>query len=344
MSERQDWRIYRGSGRPHDGIDRLPEPPQWRRFGGAVLDPPPQWTGSAIGTSPGADERARAYQPGAEVVDAVNAALYLRRPLLITGKPGTGKSTLALSIAYELGLGPVLYWPVTSRSTLDDALYRYDAIGRLQEANLRRMAGDQPDAVTEFADVGRYLRLGPLGTAMLPGQRPRVLLIDELDKSDVDLPNDLLNVFEEGRYEIPVLTRLPEELARLQVGTADPGGTATVERGVVICRAFPVVVITSNAEREFPPAFLRRCVQVNIPVPDSARLAGIVTAQLGAAASPATEALIHRFVSRRDEVDLATDQLLNAIYLTMWDNQSAEDRERLIRIAFRAISSGGGPH
>jgi hypothetical protein len=84
-------------------------------------------------------------------------------------------------------------------------------------------------------------------------------------------------------------------------------------------------------------------VQVNIPIPDSAKLAGIVAAQLGPAASAASSALIQRFVTRRDEVDLATDQLLNAIYLTMRDNQSPEDRDRLIRIALRAIGSPVGP-
>jgi MoxR-like ATPase len=341
-SASRDWRIYLGTGATHDGIDRLPEPPQWRRFGGRVLDPAPDWGDLSIGSAPGASERAHAYRPGPDVVDAVNAALYLRRPLLVTGKPGTGKSTLAFSVAYELGLGPVLYWPVTSRSTLDDALYRYDAIGRLQEANMRR-ASEPAAEPADHHDVGQYLRLGPLGTAMLPAERPRVLLIDELDKSDVDLPNDLLNVFEEGRYDIPALARLPESMPRVPVMTADPGRTATVERGQVTCRAFPIVVITSNAEREFPPAFLRRCVQVNIPIPDSAKLAGIVAAQLGPATSAASAALIQRFVTRRDEVDLATDQLLNAIYLTMRDNQSPEDRDRLIRIALRAIGSPVGP-
>jgi MoxR-like ATPase len=330
-----DWRIYRGGGEPHDGIALLPEPPQWRRFAGTVLDPPPDWSGGDVGATPGTVERARSYRPSEDLVDAVNAALYLRRPLLVTGKPGTGKSTLAYSIAYELGLGPVLHWPITSRSILDDALYRYDPIGRLQEANLRRTTGEPFDQ----DDFGRYLRLGPLGTAMLPARRPRVLLVDELDKSDIDLPNDLLTVFEEGRYEIPPLTRLPDELSRVPVLTADAGRLAAVERGQVTCLAFPVVVITSNAEREFPPAFLRRCVQVNIQIPDSGRLAEIIAAQLGPEAAAESVNLIQQFVARRDAADLATDQLLNAIYLTMWDNQSADDRDRLVRIALRAIGA-----
>ena len=174
----------------------------------------------------------------------VNAALYLRRPLLVTGKPGTGKSTLAYSIAAELMLGPVLHWPITSRSRLDDGLYRYDAIGRLQESTL---TGER------VLDVGRYLTLGALGTALLPQRRPRVLLIDELDKSDIDLPNDLLNVFEEGRFEIPELVRLPADQRVVDsVMTADGTDRVTVQDGVVRCDEFPIVVITSNGEREFP--------------------------------------------------------------------------------------------
>src|SRR5205823_6354697 len=125
-------------------------------------------------------ERAQAYRADDKVVNMVNAALYLRRPLLVTGRPGTGKSTLAYSIAFELKLGPVLYWPITSRSTLTESLYQYDALGRLQEASLQQSASRSGDF--QSPDIGRFIRLGPLGTALLPRARPRVLLIDELDK------------------------------------------------------------------------------------------------------------------------------------------------------------------
>src|SRR5262249_15133431 len=167
--------------------------------------------------------RGKTYQSTPEEVELVNAALYLRRPLLVTGKPGTGKSTLVNAVAYELGLGPVLSWSITSRSTLQEGLYRYDAIARLQQASLvdrlrqsgqegRTTETDQDDRDTESAandptDIGQFIRLGPLGTALLPAERPRALLIDEIDKSDIDLPNDLLHVFEEGRFEIPELVR-----------------------------------------------------------------------------------------------------------------------------------------
>lgn len=311
------WRIYRGVGVPHDRIDRLPPPPPWRRFGGkAATRPAPRRDVDAgvLGSRRlGALERAKAYRPNDHVVETVNAAIYLRRPLLVTGKPGTGKSTLAYSIAYELGLGPVLYWSITSRSTLKDGEYLYDAIGRLQEASLRQTAGEEPYAAP---DIGRYINLGPLGTALLPQARPRVLLVDELDKSDIDLPNDLLNVFEEGAFTIPELARLPEDQRVVHVGTDDGEGyRVPVERGHVQCAAFPVVVVTSNGEREFPPAFLRRCVRLVIEPPTPQQLAGIVEAHLGEETKAASEGLITDFLDRRDRGDLATDQLLNAIYL-----------------------------
>ena len=175
------------------------------------------------------------YRPDEDVREAVNAALYLRRPLLVTGKPGTGKSTLAYSVAYELRLGPVLYWPISSRSTLLEGLYTYDAIGRLQEAGLRQAMAAAGEVPYLPPDVGRYVRLGPLGTALLPWRRPRVLLIDELDKSDIDLPNDLLNVFEEGRYEIPELARIVEDQPVVEVVTAD--APARLPCGTGLCSA-----------------------------------------------------------------------------------------------------------
>ncbi|MFJ3310664.1 AAA family ATPase [Streptomyces sp. NPDC086549] len=237
--------------------------------------------------------------------DIINVALHLRRPLLVTGHPGTGKSSLAHALAGELDLGPVLHWPVNSRSTLQDALYRYDAIGRLQETE---PGGERPY-------IGTFVRLGPLGTALAPSDQPRVLLVDELDKGDVDLPNDLLTAFEEGRFEIPELARLPEDQSVIDVLTADHGAPARVERGIVRCTQFPVVVITTNGERDFPPAFLRRCVPLHLADPDESRLRQIISARLGEEALADADDLIHAFLQRRTVGDLATDQLLNAVFL-----------------------------
>lgn len=317
-----EWWVYRGSGTPHDGIGGLPDAPAWRAFGTAYGDPgalpaPPEdgvggGAGGVTARRLGRDRQAAAYQADEREVQLVNLALHLRRPLLITGKPGVGKSTLAYAVAHELRLGPVLRWPITSRATLRDGLYAYDAIGRLHDAGIGR--GGPDDA----PPVGRYLRLGPLGTALLPWRRPRVLLIDEIDKSDLDLPNDLLNVFEEGEFGIPELARLGP--GDQEVMTADGARTATVTGGTVRCAQFPFTVLTSNAEREFPAAFLRRCVRLEIQPPDAERLAAMVTAHLGAA-DPATAAertaLIAEFLRRQREegAELANDQLLNALLM-----------------------------
>ncbi|ATL31788.1 AAA family ATPase [Streptomyces formicae] len=292
-----DWRLFRGDGDARR-VD-FPEAPPWRRFTPADDAPRP-----------------RPYLIGPDESEVVNAALLLRRPLLVTGHPGTGKSSLAHAIAHELTLGRVLTWPVNSRSTLRDALYDYDAIGRLRESNLRREeAGSDDDAPGEGPDIGSYVRLGPLGTAFVPGERPRVLLVDELDKGDVDLPNDLLTVFEEGEFEIPELARLPEDQSHVDVLTADPRVRAPVTRGRVRCSEFPVVVITSNGEREFPPAFLRRCVRLDLAEPDEQRLRDIVEAHLGDAALDGVDDLLRAFLGRRAPGELATDQLLNAVFL-----------------------------
>jgi MoxR-like ATPase len=335
-SDQSDWRIYRGTGQPHDEILRLPPPPRWRVFEGApLIESPPARTIAPV-HRPGVDDRARAYLASDEVVEMVNAAIYLRRPLLVTGKPGTGKSTLAYSIAYELRLGPVLYWPITSRSTLRDGLYGYDAIGRLQETNLQSL-GPGPATVP---DIGRYLHLAALGTALLPQTRPRVLLIDELDKSDIDLPNDLLNVFEEGHFGIPELARLPEEQATVFVLTADGGDRVPVVGGRVGCRAFPIVVITSNGEREFPPAFLRRCLRLDIRPPGEADLTKIVSALLGPEAAAESTELVRDFVELRERGDLATDQLLNAVYLVTSGLRPPDSaRERLLAALLRQLDT-----
>ncbi|MFI8964883.1 AAA family ATPase [Streptomyces sp. NPDC053493] len=303
-----DWRLFRGDGVPHP-VEHWPDAPPWRTFGR---------TGDE-------DARPLRYVMADEDRDTVNAALHLHRPLLVTGRPGTGKSTLARAVAQELGLGEVLHWPVNSRTTLTDGLYRYDAVGRLRDASLARRDEHAPG---REPGIGDYLRLGPLGTALLPAARPRVLLIDELDKGDVDLPNDLLTVFEEGTFEIPELARLGRGEVTVRTadeappqgeagGAADPAGSVVVVDGRVTCQVFPVIVITSNGERDFPPAFLRRCVRLHLRPPGEQQLRQIVRMRLGDGVDDRASDLITRFLQLRDgqEHDLATDQLLNAVHL-----------------------------
>ena len=321
-----DYLAYRGTGVPDPGAPErhLPAVPPWRE----------SLRARDTSAADGQPMRGMKYQIDLEEAERVNAALYLRRPLLVTGEPGTGKSTLAYAVAAELGLGEVLRWPITSKSILRDGLYRYDAIGRLQEANVREIEARHQHGATakpsKPVDIGSYIRLGPLGTALLPVNRPRVLLVDELDKSDIDLPNDLLDAFEEGEFTIQEIARLPADHPPVTVMTADEGNRIELPaepRGVVRCDAFPVVIITSNGERQFPPAFLRRCLQLTLQPPDAEKLTRIVEAHLPVQAADYAD-LIEEFLDRKSEGELATDELLNAIFLRYSglrpDGESAE--------------------
>ena len=298
----RDWKIFFGDGSQHYRLADLPAPPPWRF--------PRRWRGLERPSDLSLDseaERAAPFLPSGPMILAVNTALYLRRPLLVTGQPGTGKSTLIAKVAHELMLGPVLRWPIGSRSTVRGGVYEYDAVGRLQASK----EGDPP--------VERYLTLGPLGTALMAQTWPRALLIDEIDKSDLDFANDLLNVIEEGKYEIPELHRLGKE----EVVVRDHDRRlVTVRNGGLECGQFPFVVMTSNGEREFPSPFLRRCVRLTIKPPGREELADIVRSHLRHHAARldevAVDKLIDEFLEKREAGgDLATDQLLNAIFLTL---------------------------
>ncbi|WP_443075984.1 AAA family ATPase [Streptomyces sp. NBC_01716] len=315
----EDWWVFRGPA-------ELPAPPPWRSLSGSPRTP-----------------TAQQYLLGPEHVAVVNAALHLRRPLLVTGRPGTGKSSLAHAIAEDLELGDVLRWPVNSRSTLTDALYRYDAVGRLRETTLERETRATRDASRKLrhrtkgrrSGIGDFLRLGPLGTALAATDRPRVLLIDELDKADIDLPNDLLVVLEEGAFEIPELTRLPEDQQSVDVLVTGSRERAKVHRGTMSCSHFPIVVMTSNGERDFPPAFLRRCVRLDLPDPDEEKLRDIVRLHLGAEALADAEDLIQNFLQRAAVQTLATDQLLAAVHLRVTGADLS--REQLINAVMHRL-------
>lgn len=296
---------------------------------------------------------------GERVRLAVNAAIHLRRPLLVTGLPGCGKTSLAYAIAWELNLGPVLHWPITPRSQLiEDGLYQYDALGRLQDSQIP-VDGNPPESKKKSSSypVADYIKLGPVGTAFLPYHRPRVLLIDEIDKSDIQLPNELLNLFEEGSYEIQPLVREAKRSSSegQKVRTADPGTMATIKEGRVQCLEFPIVVMTSNRERDFPAAFHRRCIRVEMPRPTREdTLRDLVLAHFretdrssdAASDQGAVPEEIKHFLDDPNQWDRATEQLLNALYLlTMkdWKAPTQNEFSDLRQILYRGLHERDRP-
>jgi MoxR-like ATPase len=234
------------------------------------------------------------YVASDDLAIAVNAAVTLQRPLLVKGEPGTGKTELARQVAASLGL-PLIEWHVKSTTKAQQGLYDYDAVSRLRDSQL----GD-----ARVHDVRNYIRKGKLWQAFEAEGRV-VLLIDEIDKADIEFPNDLL-----------------QELDRMEFHVYETGET-------IRARHRPVVIITSNNEKELPDAFLRRCFFHYIRFPDADTLAAIVRVHFPDLKDQLLTAALTQFYELREVPGLkkkpSTSEVLDWLRLLLAEDLAPED-------------------
>ncbi|WP_413873663.1 AAA family ATPase [Albidovulum sp.] len=237
------------------------------------------------------------YVATEDLTVAVNASVTLERPLLVKGEPGTGKTELARQVALALGL-PIVEWHIKSTTKAQQGLYEYDAVSRLRDSQL----GD-----ARVHDVKNYIRKGKLWQAF-EAEGKVVLLIDEIDKADIEFPNDLL-----------------QELDRMEFFVYETGET-------IRARHRPVVVITSNNEKELPDAFLRRCFFHYIRFPEAETLARIVEVHFPGIRDHLLATALTQFYEIRETPGLkkkpSTSEVLDWLKLILAEDLSPEDLRR----------------
>lgn len=226
------------------------------------------------------------YVAGDDLTLAVNAAITLERPLLIKGEPGTGKTVLAIEVAKALDV-PLIEWHVKSTTKAHQGLYEYDAVGRLRDGQL----GEE-----SAKNIANYIKRGKLWESFTANKRP-ILLIDEIDKADIEFPNDLL-----------------QELDRMEFFVYETGETIKAEHR-------PIIIITSNNEKELPDAFLRRCFFHYIQFPEPNVMTDIVNVHYPDLKSDLLKAALNIFYDIRDQDAIkkkpSTSELLDWIKLLL---------------------------
>ena len=229
------------------------------------------------------------YEPPPGLRAAVNVALALAQPLLLTGEPGTGKTQLGDHLAHFFRLGDPLVFNAQTTSSVKDLFYRYDALAHFQYAQT------QKEPLTPGEVERRFIHYEALGEAIQGGKR-RLVLIDEIDKAPRDLPNDVLAALEKLEFSVP------------EAGRSWPPPSAALR---------PIIVMTSNSEKNLPDAFLRRVVYYHIPFPDAAMLLRIVSKKVGGFGEADLQKIIAHFEATRDDKQVklrkkpATAELIN---------------------------------
>jgi MoxR-like ATPase len=264
------------------------------------------------------------YIAAPDLMQTVNVAVQLSRPLLIKGEPGTGKTMLAESIAKGLEM-PLLVWNVKSTTKAQDGLYVYDTVQRLYDGQF----GDG-----DVSDIAKYIKLGKLGQALSAEERV-VLLIDEIDKADLEFPNDLLWELDQMEFHIPET------------------------RETIKARQRPIVLITSNAEKELPDAFLRRCVFHYIEFPSEEMMERIVRVHVPGLDKRLLDLAIQAFYWLRDVPHLqkkpSTSELIDWVQALARGGVDPEEiatrlpfmgvllkKDHDVDVAQRALASGRG--
>ena len=267
----------------------------------------------------GHPERIAPYYPSERLIESVKLARLLRRPLLLKGEPGCGKTRLAKAVAYEMYgddyAQKYFEWNVKSTTKAKDGLYTFDYIQRLRDAQLE---GQNQEIEKRSDHPENYIQYGELGRAFMASKEgaPAILLIDEVDKADIDFPNDLLLELDQTRFEVQEVKR--QGLSK-----------------VIAAEEKPIIFITSNDERELPPAFLRRCLFHFIDFPNPTIMDKIISSNFPELAGKVREEAIKQFYDLRQKMQdeantekkVATSELIDWVkILNTFDEKEILDK------------------